>query len=130
MAENDPHDVAAAVAALLEYWLASSAIRQDKGARSIVFEMLVPGPSIAFSFVPSTEGPLIREGAIANPAAKLSTHPQALLRLLAEPGYSPRADMFPFRIDGDPTALETLAHALSTQRGAGGVIDVRAGRNQ
>src|SRR5690349_6720995 len=104
-------NVVRAAAAVLEYRLASSAVRQDLSARPIVFRSL-GSEAGAFSFVPARAGPLVRDGAVGGAAATVTTHPEALVRLLLEPGFDPAAAGFPFVIEGDVRALEPLARAL------------------
>jgi hypothetical protein len=111
-----------AIAALLEYWLMSSPLRFDKDARRVVFQFLVE-ESLALSFVPGSNGPLIHEGVVEGAAATVWVHPQALLRMLMDPDARPAE--FPWSIEGDATALQPIAAALAACAGPKNVVSVR-----
>jgi hypothetical protein len=111
----DPALVRTTVATLLEYWLTDSTYRVDPAAKPIVFRFSVDLP--ALSLVPAAEGPLVRDGAVDRPAATLTTHPAALLRLFTKPGATTEV---PWTLDGDPAAFDVVARALTARADARG----------
>jgi hypothetical protein len=120
---SNPQKTVRVIAALLEYWLLSSAVRLDRSARPVVFRFLVK-ERLALSFVPAGQGPLIREGAYEGAVLTVHAHPNALLKLLTEPD----ADVSEFAtwVEGDPTALDAIVRALRSSKERKSVIGIRA----
>jgi hypothetical protein len=112
----------AAVGAVLEYWLMSSAVRHDKTARPVVFKFLV-SERLALSFVPAAQGPLIREGVVEGAAATVLAHPNALFKMLTQPDAD--VSQFAWSVEGDPTALEPIVRALAASAEKKSVIGIR-----
>jgi hypothetical protein len=111
------------VFALLEYLLSRSAIRLDRRAKPVFFDVL-PDHQI-WSFDPRGPGPFFRQGELKQaPPGTLVLHCEGalLVRLVKDDHFALREDDTAW-FDGNPEDLLPIAEALEQ---GGGAIGLRA----
>jgi hypothetical protein len=100
------------VFAQLDRLLSGSAIRRDRRARPIAFEMLDDEADV-WVFDASREGSLFARGLHAAPALTISCRPELLQQLFSSSG-SGVTEGEPLVADGDLDALDVLVDHLTT----------------
>ena len=101
----------------LEHGLNVSALRLDKRARPISFELLDDDDPEIWSFVPSRKERLFVQGVVDSPALTVTCRTSTLIRFLRQQDAEIQADE-PMLIEGDPSALDCLIKNLGATRSA------------